>query len=91
MCVCLVRQGPYNVIKNWDYCGFVRAMQNGEGKLWTAEVGGYRPGWGGVRAAWATQPWVRPLGLLPRLPGQAADRGGGWGTAGVGRSRLRVP
>ncbi|KXZ56360.1 hypothetical protein GPECTOR_1g319 [Gonium pectorale] len=33
-----MHDGPYNVIKNWDYTGFVRAMQNGEGKLWTAAV-----------------------------------------------------
>jgi hypothetical protein len=27
------------VIKNWDYVGLIKAFQNGEGKLWTAEVG----------------------------------------------------
>ncbi|KAH7553870.1 hypothetical protein JRO89_XS12G0069600 [Xanthoceras sorbifolium] len=29
---------PYNVIKNWDYTALVDAIQNGEGKCWTAKV-----------------------------------------------------
>ncbi|KAG2499244.1 hypothetical protein HYH03_002823 [Edaphochlamys debaryana] len=33
-----IHDGPYNVIKNWDYTGFVKALHNGEGKLWTAEA-----------------------------------------------------
>ncbi|GLI68837.1 hypothetical protein VaNZ11_013380 [Volvox africanus] len=33
-----IHDGPYNVIKNWDYTGFVRALHNGDGKLWTAEA-----------------------------------------------------
>ncbi|GLC35760.1 hypothetical protein PLESTB_000491400 [Pleodorina starrii] len=33
-----IHDGPYNIIKNWDYTGLIRAMHNGEGKLWTAEA-----------------------------------------------------
>lgn len=33
-----IHDGPYNVIKNWDYTAFVSAMRNDEGKLWTAKV-----------------------------------------------------
>uniref|UniRef100_A0A1J3FRN8 pyruvate decarboxylase n=1 Tax=Noccaea caerulescens TaxID=107243 RepID=A0A1J3FRN8_NOCCA len=33
-----IHDGPYNVIKNWDYTGFVDAIHNGEGKCWTAKV-----------------------------------------------------
>ncbi|KAF2305224.1 hypothetical protein GH714_003162 [Hevea brasiliensis] len=33
-----IHDGPYNVIKNWDYAGFVNAIHNGEGKCWTAKV-----------------------------------------------------
>ncbi|KAG2442996.1 hypothetical protein HYH02_009412 [Chlamydomonas schloesseri] len=33
-----IHDGPYNVIKNWDYTGMVRALHNGQGKLWTAEA-----------------------------------------------------
>ncbi|XP_050211712.1 pyruvate decarboxylase 1-like [Mercurialis annua] len=30
--------GPYNVIKNWNYTGLVDAIHNGEGKCWTTKV-----------------------------------------------------
>ena len=33
-----IHDGPYNVIKNWDYTGLVDAIQNGEGKCWTKKV-----------------------------------------------------
>ena len=33
-----IHDGPYNVIKNWDYTGFVNAIHNSEGKCWTAKV-----------------------------------------------------
>lgn len=33
-----IHDGPYNVIKNWNYTGFVEAIHNGEGKLFTAKV-----------------------------------------------------
>ncbi|THG13888.1 hypothetical protein TEA_029115 [Camellia sinensis var. sinensis] len=33
-----IHDGPYNVIKNWDYTGLVDAIHNGEGKCWTAKV-----------------------------------------------------
>ncbi|KAL6657253.1 hypothetical protein ACP70R_005033 [Stipagrostis hirtigluma subsp. patula] len=33
-----IHDGPYNVIKNWDYTGLVEAMHNGEGRCWTARV-----------------------------------------------------
>lgn len=33
-----IHDGPYNVIKNWNYTGVVEAFNNGDGKLWTAKV-----------------------------------------------------
>lgn len=33
-----IHDGPYNVIKNWNYTGFVKAIHNGVGKCWTAKV-----------------------------------------------------
>ncbi|CAM6114831.1 unnamed protein product [Calypogeia fissa] len=33
-----IHDGPYNVIKNWDYTGVVNAFHNGEGKCWTTRV-----------------------------------------------------
>uniref|UniRef100_A0A7S0VED7 pyruvate decarboxylase n=1 Tax=Polytomella parva TaxID=51329 RepID=A0A7S0VED7_9CHLO len=33
-----IHDGPYNVIKNWNYTGVIEAFQNGEGKLWTTKV-----------------------------------------------------
>lgn len=33
-----IHDGPYNVIKNWNYCGLVDAIHNGEGKCWTSKV-----------------------------------------------------
>ncbi|KAF9588707.1 hypothetical protein IFM89_014583 [Coptis chinensis] len=33
-----IHDGPYNVIKNWDYTKLVDAIHNGEGKCWTAKV-----------------------------------------------------
>ncbi|KAL6896682.1 hypothetical protein ACP4OV_007254 [Aristida adscensionis] len=33
-----IHDGPYNVIKNWDYTGLVDAIHNGEGRCWTARV-----------------------------------------------------
>lgn len=33
-----IHDGPYNIIKNWDYTGLVNAFHNGEGKCWTMKV-----------------------------------------------------
>ncbi|KAK7412430.1 hypothetical protein VNO78_03890 [Psophocarpus tetragonolobus] len=33
-----IHDGPYNLIKNWDYAGFVEAIHNGRGKCWTTKV-----------------------------------------------------
>ncbi|KAK6943161.1 Thiamine pyrophosphate enzyme, C-terminal TPP-binding [Dillenia turbinata] len=33
-----IHDGPYNVIKNWNYTALVDAIYNGEGKCWTAKV-----------------------------------------------------
>ncbi|XBI25303.1 hypothetical protein VPH35_050266 [Triticum aestivum] len=33
-----IDDGPYNVIKNWNYTGVVEAFRNGEGKCYTAKV-----------------------------------------------------
>lgn len=33
-----IHDGPYNVIKNWDYAGLVEKIDNGEGKCWTTKV-----------------------------------------------------
>ncbi|XXG85892.1 hypothetical protein AAC387_Pa11g0897 [Persea americana] len=33
-----IHDGPYNVIKNWNYAAFVDAIHNGEGKCWTTKV-----------------------------------------------------
>ncbi len=33
-----IHDGPYNVIKNWDYLKLVEALQNGEGDLYTCRV-----------------------------------------------------
>ena len=33
-----IHDGPYNVIKNWNYTGFVDAIHNGLGKCWTVKV-----------------------------------------------------
>ncbi|XP_057815330.1 pyruvate decarboxylase 2 [Cryptomeria japonica] len=33
-----IHDGPYNVIKNWNYTGLVDAIHNGQGKCWTAKV-----------------------------------------------------
>lgn len=34
----VIHDGPYNVIKNWNYTGLVDALHNGEGKCWTTKV-----------------------------------------------------
>jgi len=33
-----IHDGPYNIIKNWNYTALVEALANGEGKLWTSKV-----------------------------------------------------
>ncbi|KAG8378953.1 hypothetical protein BUALT_Bualt07G0038100 [Buddleja alternifolia] len=33
-----IHDGPYNVIKNWNYTGLVDAICNGEGNCWTTKV-----------------------------------------------------
>ncbi|KAM3197106.1 hypothetical protein ACQJBY_072650 [Aegilops geniculata] len=33
-----IHDGPYNIIKNWNYTGVVEAFHNGEGKCYTAKV-----------------------------------------------------
>lgn len=38
-----IHDGPYNVIKNWNYTGLVDAIHNGEGKCWTSKVNNLVP------------------------------------------------
>ncbi|KAE9610876.1 hypothetical protein Lal_00031550 [Lupinus albus] len=33
-----IHDGPYNVIKNWNYTALVDAIHNGDGKCWTTKV-----------------------------------------------------
>ncbi|XP_021744739.1 pyruvate decarboxylase 2-like [Chenopodium quinoa] len=33
-----IHDGPYNVIKNWNYTALIEAIHNGEGNCWTAKV-----------------------------------------------------
>ncbi|KAG1346418.1 pyruvate decarboxylase 1 [Cocos nucifera] len=33
-----IHDGPYNVIKNWNYTGLVDAINNGQGGCWTSKV-----------------------------------------------------
>ncbi|TKW26800.1 hypothetical protein SEVIR_3G214800v4 [Setaria viridis] len=33
-----IHDGPYNVIKNWDYTGLVDAIHNSDGNCWTKKV-----------------------------------------------------
>ncbi|KAG0503246.1 hypothetical protein HPP92_003318 [Vanilla planifolia] len=33
-----IHDGPYNVIRNWNYTALVDAIHNGEGKCWTTKV-----------------------------------------------------
>ncbi|RDX66248.1 Pyruvate decarboxylase 4, partial [Mucuna pruriens] len=33
-----IHDGPYNVIKNWNYAGMVETIDHGEGKCWTAKL-----------------------------------------------------
>jgi hypothetical protein len=33
-----IHDGPYNVIKNWNYTGLIDAIHNGEGKCWTTKA-----------------------------------------------------
>ncbi|KAI5059407.1 hypothetical protein GOP47_0025726 [Adiantum capillus-veneris] len=33
-----IHDGPYNIIKNWNYTALVDAFHNGEGKCWTTKV-----------------------------------------------------
>ncbi|KAG0469072.1 hypothetical protein HPP92_018400 [Vanilla planifolia] len=33
-----IHDGPYNVIKNWNYTALVAAIHNGKGKCWTTKV-----------------------------------------------------
>lgn len=33
-----IHDGPYNVIKNWNYTALVDAIHNGEGNCWTTKV-----------------------------------------------------
>ncbi|KAL2234079.1 pyruvate decarboxylase 1-like [Sesamum indicum] len=33
-----IHDGPYNVIKNWNYTALVEAIQNGEGNCWSTKV-----------------------------------------------------
>ncbi|KAF7845311.1 pyruvate decarboxylase 2 [Senna tora] len=33
-----IHDGPYNVIKNWNYTGLIDAIHNGEGNCWTAKA-----------------------------------------------------
>jgi hypothetical protein len=66
-----IHDGPYNVIKNWDYCGAVRAWHNGE-------VGAWGPRGRAGRAA------PRPAGLAwPRRAAPSWLRRRGAGAARV--------
>lgn len=33
-----IHDGPYNVIKNWNYAALIDSIHNGEGKCWTTKV-----------------------------------------------------
>ncbi|XP_073007012.1 pyruvate decarboxylase 1-like [Typha latifolia] len=33
-----IHDGPYNIIKNWNYTAVVDAVHNGEGRCWTSKV-----------------------------------------------------
>lgn len=33
-----IHDGPYNIIKNWNYTAVVEAFANNEGKVWTTKV-----------------------------------------------------
>ncbi|CAD6271873.1 unnamed protein product [Miscanthus lutarioriparius] len=33
-----IHDGPYNVIKNWDYTGLINAIHNSDGNCWTMKV-----------------------------------------------------
>ncbi|CAB4284783.1 unnamed protein product [Prunus armeniaca] len=33
-----IHDGPYNVIKNWNYTGLIDTIHNGEVKCWTTKV-----------------------------------------------------
>lgn len=33
-----IHDGPYNVINNWDYTGLALALDNGQGRVWTAKA-----------------------------------------------------
>ncbi|XP_014515994.1 pyruvate decarboxylase 2 isoform X2 [Vigna radiata var. radiata] len=33
-----IHDGPYNVIKNWNYTALIDAIHNGDGKCWTSKV-----------------------------------------------------
>lgn len=33
-----IHDGPYNVIKNWNYTALIDAIKNGEDKCWTCKV-----------------------------------------------------
>jgi len=58
-----IHDGPYNVIKNWDYTGLVNAIHNGEGKCWTAKVSTSRFGWYITLLSYV---WDIRFPLLPR-------------------------
>lgn len=36
-----IHDGPYTVIKSWNYTGLVDSIYNGEGKCWTSKVTNY--------------------------------------------------
>lgn len=33
-----IHDGPYNVIKNWNYVAMIQAIHNGEGNVWATKV-----------------------------------------------------
>ena len=33
-----IHDGPYNIIKNWNYTAVIEAFANNEGKVWTTKV-----------------------------------------------------
>ncbi|PPD81287.1 hypothetical protein GOBAR_DD21792 [Gossypium barbadense] len=62
-----IHDGPYNVIKNWNYTAFVDAIHNGEGKCWTAKLMGNdsifnNKVWDGFLRKLRSLHWVNALG-----------------------------
>jgi len=50
-----IHDGPYNVIKNWNYTGLVDAIHNGEGKCWTTKVSFLKLSSNFIDATWSVE------------------------------------